>query len=146
MSVMSALLSHTFAQALLQAQRLAQLTTQAAVPELTHALPQPGRKASYKAKHSSKTIKMDSTIPVTDGAVDLPPRKRATSLAKLAKLWKWAKAQLHSESELSDIEEEFPESYMDESEDLSDPDYEINDREKSNPSRDTLPVKPTKIE
>ncbi|CAH2295353.1 Hypothetical predicted protein [Pelobates cultripes] len=59
--------------------------------------------------------------------------------------WKRAKAQLNSESELSDIEEEFPESYMKDSEDISDPDYEITDEEDANPVWDTCPVKPTKI-
>ncbi|CAH2282109.1 Hypothetical predicted protein, partial [Pelobates cultripes] len=89
-----------------------QPTIQVAVPVLIPALLQPGRKASYKAKHSSKTIDMDSTIPVTDGAINLPPRKRATSRAKSTRLWKRGKAQLNSESELSDVEEEFHESYM----------------------------------
>ncbi|CAH2307640.1 Hypothetical predicted protein [Pelobates cultripes] len=56
------------------------------------------------------------------------------------------KAQLNSESELSDIEEEFPESCMEDSEDISDPDYEITDEEDANPVQDTRPVKPTKIE
>ncbi|CAH2249590.1 Hypothetical predicted protein [Pelobates cultripes] len=114
MEVMSDSLSQTFAQTLLQAQRSAQPTTRAAVPVLTPALLQPGHKASYKAKNSSKTIEIDSTIPVTDGAINLPPCKRATSQAKLTRLWKRAKAQLNSEYELSDIEEEFPESYMEE--------------------------------
>ncbi|CAH2312209.1 Hypothetical predicted protein [Pelobates cultripes] len=59
--------------------------------------------------------------------------------------WKRAKAQLNSESELSDIEEEFPGSYMKDSEDISDPDYEITDEEDANPVWDTRPVKPTKI-
>ncbi|CAH2325256.1 Hypothetical predicted protein [Pelobates cultripes] len=76
---------------------------------------------------------MDSTIPVTDGAISLPLRKRATSRAKSTRLWKRAKAQLNSESELSDIEEEFPESNMEDSEDISDPDYEITDEEDDNP-------------
>ncbi|CAH2282123.1 Hypothetical predicted protein, partial [Pelobates cultripes] len=70
------------------------------------------RKASYKAKHSSKTIEIDSTIPVMDGAINLPPRKRATSRAKSTRLWKRAKAQLNSESKFSDIEEKFTEFYM----------------------------------
>ncbi|CAH2276666.1 Hypothetical predicted protein [Pelobates cultripes] len=84
---------------------------------------------------------MDSTIPV-----NLPPRNRATSRAKSTRLWKMAKAQPKSESELSDIEEEFAESYMEDSEDLSDPDYEITDGKDVNPTRDTRPIKPTKIE
>ncbi|CAH2277281.1 Hypothetical predicted protein [Pelobates cultripes] len=88
---------------------------------------------------------MDSSIPVMDGAINLPQRKRATSRTKSTRLWKIAKAQLNSESELSDIEEEFPESYMEESENISDPDYEITDEEDANPVWDTLPVKPTKI-
>ncbi|CAH2277172.1 Hypothetical predicted protein [Pelobates cultripes] len=64
-----------------------------------------GRNASNKAKHSSKTIEMD-------GAINLPPRKRATSRAKSTRLWKGAKAQLNSESELSDIGKVYPEFYM----------------------------------
>ncbi|CAH2252163.1 Hypothetical predicted protein [Pelobates cultripes] len=59
--------------------------------------------------------------------------------------WKRAKAQLNSESELSDIEQEFPGSYIKDSEDISDPDYEITDEEAANPIWDTRPVKPTKI-
>ncbi|CAH2278325.1 Hypothetical predicted protein, partial [Pelobates cultripes] len=55
---------------------------------------------------------MDSTIPVMDGAINLPPRKRATSRAKSTRLWKRAKAQLNSESKFSDIEEKFTEFYM----------------------------------
>ncbi|CAH2248089.1 Hypothetical predicted protein [Pelobates cultripes] len=88
---------------------------------------------------------MDSSIPVTDVAINLPLRKRATSRAKSTRLWKRAKAQLNSESELSDIEEEFPESYMEDSEDISGPDYEITDEEDANPIWDTRLVKPTKI-
>ncbi|CAH2283806.1 Hypothetical predicted protein, partial [Pelobates cultripes] len=49
---------------------------------------------------------IDSYTPVTDGAPNMPPRIRATSWAKLARLWKRAKAQLDSESDLSEIEEE----------------------------------------
>ncbi|CAH2251364.1 Hypothetical predicted protein, partial [Pelobates cultripes] len=102
----------------------------------------PSRKASYKAKNSSKTIEMDSSIPVTDGAINLPPRKRATSRAISTRL---EKGKSPTELRLSDIEEEFPESYMKDSEDISDPDYEITDEEDANPVWDTRPVKPTKI-
>ncbi|CAH2296374.1 Hypothetical predicted protein [Pelobates cultripes] len=55
---------------------------------------------------------MDSTIPVMDGAINLPPHKRATSRAKSTRLWKRTKAQLNSESKFSDIEEKFTEFYM----------------------------------
>ncbi|CAH2284822.1 Hypothetical predicted protein [Pelobates cultripes] len=84
---------------------------------------------------------MDSTIP---GAINLPPCKRATSREKSATLWKRAKDQLDSESEPSNIEE-FPESYMEDSEDLSDPNYVITDGEEANCTRAILPIKPTKI-
>ncbi|CAH2223071.1 Hypothetical predicted protein [Pelobates cultripes] len=89
---------------------------------------------------------MDSAIPVTDGAINLPLCKRTTSRAKSTRLWKRAKAQLNSEFELSDIKEEFPESHMEDSGDLSGPDYEITDEEDANLTRDTRPIKPTKIE
>ncbi|CAH2295372.1 Hypothetical predicted protein [Pelobates cultripes] len=89
---------------------------------------------------------MDSTIPVTDGAINLPPRKRATSRENRPVFGKRPKAQLNSESELSDTEEKFPESCMEDSEDISDPDYEITDEEDANPVRDTRPVNPTKTE
>ncbi|CAH2285329.1 Hypothetical predicted protein [Pelobates cultripes] len=127
----------------------AQLNSECEFSDIEEKFPEfymePGRKASYKAKHSSKTIEMDSSIPVKDGAINLPPRKSATSRAKSTRLWKRAKAQLNSESELSDIEEEFPESYMEDSEDISDPDYEITDEEAAIPVWDIRRVKPTKI-
>ncbi|CAH2277306.1 Hypothetical predicted protein [Pelobates cultripes] len=84
---------------------------------------------------------MNSITPVTDGAIKLPPRKKATSRAQSARLWKRAKAQLDTESDLCDIEEE---SYMDNSDDPSDPDSNIG-VEKFDPGQDTSTVKPINI-
>ncbi|CAH2294235.1 Hypothetical predicted protein [Pelobates cultripes] len=137
MGVMTDSLSQTFAQALLQAQRSAHPSNLQVMPLSTPAQSQSGHKAVCKTKHSSQSIEMDSSEPVTDGVINLPPRKRATSQAKSARLWKRAKAQLDSESELSDIEEE---SYRDDSDDGSDPGSDAYDEE-TDPSQDTIPLK-----
>ncbi|CAH2312754.1 Hypothetical predicted protein [Pelobates cultripes] len=116
MGLMSDSISQTLTHALIQAQKSAQPTSAQIVPVTTPLQPQTGRKALAKMKHSSMP-QMDSHAPVTDGA-SIQPRKRATSRAKSARLWKRARAQVDSESDLSDIEEE---ASVD-SEDPSDPD------------------------
>ncbi|CAH2321564.1 Hypothetical predicted protein [Pelobates cultripes] len=57
-----------------------------------------------------------------------------------------AKPQLYYESVLTDIEEEFPESYMNDYEDYSDPDSEDVDVDETISSQDMLPVEPDKVE
>ncbi|CAH2283331.1 Hypothetical predicted protein [Pelobates cultripes] len=65
MDVMSTSLSKMFTQELLHTQMSVPPTSQTVViPPAS----QPGRKALAKTKHASKTIKMDSIPPVTDGA------------------------------------------------------------------------------
>ncbi|CAH2252295.1 Hypothetical predicted protein [Pelobates cultripes] len=92
MDIMSSSISKSFAQAILQAQSAAPpAAIPAAIPTVSHPT-HPGRKASAKVRHSSKKM-MDSSKPVTDGAHNDPPRKRASSRAKAAMHWKWAKAQ-----------------------------------------------------
>ncbi|CAH2292927.1 Hypothetical predicted protein [Pelobates cultripes] len=59
--------------------------------------------------------------------------KESLAGQKSARLWKRAKAQLDSESELSDIEEE---SYRDDSEVVSDPGSDAYDEE-TDRSKDT---------
>ncbi|CAH2220668.1 Hypothetical predicted protein, partial [Pelobates cultripes] len=105
MGLMSESISQTITHALLGAQKSAQPITTQALPAIAPSQPHTGRKATAKTKHSSIS-QMDSYTPVTDGASNIPPRKRATSRAKSARLWKRAKAQLESESDLSEIEEE----------------------------------------
>ncbi|CAH2324921.1 Hypothetical predicted protein [Pelobates cultripes] len=119
MGLMSESLSQTITHAILGAQKSTQPVATQALPAVTPSQPHIGRKATAKTKHSSIS-QMDSYTPVTDGAPNIPPHKRATSRAKSARLWKRAKAQLESESDLSEIEEV---TDMD-SEDPSDPQSE----------------------
>ncbi|CAH2282846.1 Hypothetical predicted protein [Pelobates cultripes] len=93
MGVMSDSLSQTFAQTWIQAQRSVQLTTTQALPLTTPVHPHYGHKTLAKVKHFS-ILQMGSFTPVTDGAINVPLRKRATSREKSARLWKRAKAQL----------------------------------------------------
>ncbi|CAH2302937.1 Hypothetical predicted protein, partial [Pelobates cultripes] len=123
MGLTSESISQTLTHALLEAQKSAQPTVDQALPSVTPAQPHIGRKAMAKLKHSSIS-QMDSYTPGTDGAPNRPPRKRANSRAKSARLWKRGNAQLDSESDLSEIEEE---TYMDpedpESDSLAEDDF-----------------------
>ncbi|CAH2315821.1 Hypothetical predicted protein [Pelobates cultripes] len=93
MDVMSTSLSKTFTRSLLQAGMVA-------IPPASQTS-QPCHKALAKTKHVSKTIKMESIPPVTDGTGVNPQLKRAPDQAKAARLWKQAKTQPDSsESEL----------------------------------------------
>ncbi|CAH2301454.1 Hypothetical predicted protein, partial [Pelobates cultripes] len=105
MGLMSDSISQTLTHALIQAQKSAQPTAAQVLQVMTPLQPLAGRKAVAKVKHSSMP-QMDSHAPVTDDATNMPSRKRASSRAKSAILWKRAKAQIDSESDLSDIEEE----------------------------------------
>ncbi|CAH2321748.1 Hypothetical predicted protein [Pelobates cultripes] len=138
MSAMLTSLSHTITQALLQAQQSAQQTVMS-----TASTPTPvsqSRKAPAKTKHSSKTKLTDSLPAVMDGGQPTP-RKRATSRAKSARQWKWARAQLDSsESDLRNIEEEIDESIMDTSYNLSESDSDGAIGEASVSSLSTFPA------
>ncbi|CAH2315800.1 Hypothetical predicted protein, partial [Pelobates cultripes] len=80
MELMSASISQTLTHALLEAQKSAQPTITQALPVVTPTQPHTVRKAMAKMKHSSIS-QMDSYTPVTDGAPNIPLRKRATSRA-----------------------------------------------------------------
>ncbi|CAH2283701.1 Hypothetical predicted protein [Pelobates cultripes] len=136
MGTVSTFLSHSITQAILQAHQSVQqagTSTASSVTTVPH-----GHKA--KTKHSSKTALSDSLKSVSDYAQP-PPRKRATSRAKSARLWKRARAQLDSSgSELSDIEEEMDESNKDDLESQSESDSDGALGEDSASSFGTFPV------